>query len=139
PHNHVFNHVAVSVPDCDAAVNRYGKVFGFKRIRSGPKCPNAPIFKTYDSKLHKVTVAWLGTGNSVGFGVFEFMNPPHQLKPNFEYNRAGFFHIAATAPDVDAACKRAVEAGEGKEGETVDMGGGEKSMYLSIRGGMWWY
>ncbi|KAF2264731.1 hypothetical protein CC78DRAFT_532868 [Lojkania enalia] len=32
-HNHVVNHIAISVPDCDAAIEWYGKVFGFQRIR----------------------------------------------------------------------------------------------------------
>lgn len=93
--------------------------------------PSAPIFKIYNSKLHKVKVAWLGTGNSVGFEVFEFIDPPHIAKPEFEYNRSGFFHIAVTAPDVDAACQRAIDYGGKQVGETVDMGGGEKALYLS--------
>lgn len=93
--------------------------------------PDGPIFKIYDSKLQKVKVAWLGTGNSVGFEVFEFIDPPHQPKPDFEYCRSGFFHIAVTAPDVDAACRRAVEHGGKQVGETVNMGGDEKALYLS--------
>ncbi|KAF2468929.1 uncharacterized protein BDR25DRAFT_394690 [Lindgomyces ingoldianus] len=97
------------------------------------RCPssNAPIYKIYDCKMHKVKIAWLGTGNSVGFEVFEFIDPPHQPVPDFEYNRSGFFHIAVTAPDVEIACKRAVEAGGKQVGETVDMGGGERALYLS--------
>jgi catechol-2,3-dioxygenase len=78
-----------------------------------------------------VKVAWLGTGNSVGFEVFEFIDPLHEKKPDFEYNRSGFFHIAVTAPDVDEVCRRAVENGGYQVGETVDMGGGEKALYLS--------
>ncbi|KAF2111434.1 Glyoxalase/Bleomycin resistance protein/Dihydroxybiphenyl dioxygenase [Lophiotrema nucula] len=136
PHNHVFNHVAISVPDCDAAVDWYGKVFGFKRIRSDrmtdrASSPDAPIFKIYDNALHKVKIAWLGTGNSVGFEVFEFIDPGHKPKPDFEYNRSGFFHIAVTAPDPDAVCKLAVENGGKQVGETVSMGGEESALYLS--------
>ena len=33
---------------------------------------DAPIFKIYGEKLNKVKIAWLSTGNSVGFEVFEF-------------------------------------------------------------------
>ncbi|ORY15279.1 Glyoxalase/Bleomycin resistance protein/Dihydroxybiphenyl dioxygenase [Clohesyomyces aquaticus] len=136
PHNHVFNHVAISVPDCDAAVEWYGKVFGFKRIRTDrmtdrSTMSTAPIFKIYDSQLHKVKIAWLGTGNSVGFEVFEFIDPPHKPAPDFEYNRSGFFHIAVTAPDVKATCQRAVENGGKQVGETVEMGPTEKALYLS--------
>lgn len=101
------------------------------RMTERSSMPDGPIFKIYDSKLHKVKIAWLGTGNSVGFEVFEFIDPPHQPKPEFEYNRSGFFHIAVTAPDVDTACKRAVEYGGKQVGETVSVGGDEKALYLS--------
>ncbi|KAF2827924.1 Glyoxalase/Bleomycin resistance protein/Dihydroxybiphenyl dioxygenase [Ophiobolus disseminans] len=134
-HNHVFNHVAISVPDCDAAVAWYSTVFGFKRIRSDrttsrSSTPDAPIFKIYDNELHKVKIAWLGTGNSVGFEVFEFVDPPHEAAPEFEYARSGFFHIAVTSPDVDEAVKRVLENGGRQVGETVDMGE-ERAAYVS--------
>jgi len=92
---------------------------------------NSPIFKIYDSKLHKVKIAWLGTGNSVGFEVFEFIDPPHQPAPEFEYARSGFFHIAVTSPDVDGAVKRVLENGGKQVGETVSMGAEEKAAYVS--------
>jgi catechol-2,3-dioxygenase len=93
--------------------------------------PDGPIFKIYDSKLHKVKVAWLGTGNSVGFEIFEFIDPPHEPEPEFKYNRSGFFHIAVTAPDVDACVKRVIDNGGKQVGETVAMGGEEKAAYAS--------
>ncbi|KAH7139327.1 Glyoxalase/Bleomycin resistance protein/Dihydroxybiphenyl dioxygenase [Dendryphion nanum] len=135
-HNHVFNHVAISVADCDAAVEWYGRVFGFKRLRGDrmterTEMPDAPIFKIYDSKLHKVKVAWLGTGNSVGFEVFQFIDPGHEPKREFEYTRAGFFHIAVTTPDVDAMCKTVIENGGEQVGETVSMGGQERAAYVT--------
>ncbi|KAF2008027.1 Glyoxalase/Bleomycin resistance protein/Dihydroxybiphenyl dioxygenase [Amniculicola lignicola CBS 123094] len=134
-HNHVFNHVAISVADCDAAVEWYGKVFGFRRLRGDRMTErssdnSAPIFKIYDNKLQKVKVAWLGTGNSVGFEVFEFIEPQHEPKPDFEYAKSGFFHIAVTAPDPDATCKRAVEYGGKKIGETVAFGE-DSALYVS--------
>ncbi|KAF2735803.1 hypothetical protein EJ04DRAFT_511576 [Polyplosphaeria fusca] len=93
--------------------------------------PDGPIFKIYDEKLHKVKIAWLGTGNGVGFEVFEFIDPPHVPKPDFEYNKSGFFHIAVTTPDLDEAIKRVNEAGGKQVGETVGMGRGEKAAYVS--------
>jgi catechol-2,3-dioxygenase len=101
------------------------------RMTDKVSLPDGPIFKIYDSKLQKVKIAWLGTGNSVGFEVFEFIDPPHEPRPDFEYAKSGFFHIAVTAPDVDAACARAVEHGGKQLGETVSMGGEEKALYLS--------
>jgi hypothetical protein len=93
--------------------------------------PDAPLFKIYDSKLQKVKIAWLGTGNSVGFEVFEFIDPPFQPAPDFEYARSGFFHIAVTSPDVDGAVKRVLEHGGKQVGETVAMGPEDKAAYVS--------
>lgn len=93
--------------------------------------PDGPIFKIYDNKLHKVKVAWLGTGNSVGFEVFEFIDPPHVPKPDFEYNKAGFFHIAVTTPDIEEAVQRVKDSGGRQVGETVSMGKEEKAAYVS--------
>ncbi|KAF2808990.1 glyoxalase/bleomycin resistance protein/dioxygenase, partial [Mytilinidion resinicola] len=133
-HNHVFNHVAISVANCDEAVEWYSKVFGFRRIRNDrtttrTETPSGPIFKIYGGSLHAVKTAWLGTGNSVGFEVFEFIDPPHEPAPHFQYNRAGFFHIAVTAPDPDETCARAVREGGKQVGETIKMGA-EKALYL---------
>ncbi|CAO2652687.1 Nn.00g020980.m01.CDS01 [Neocucurbitaria sp. VM-36] len=136
-HNHAVNHIAISVSDCDKAVDWYGNVFGFKRIRGDrmtdrAETEDAPILKIYKSKLHKVKIAWLGTGNSVGFEVFEFIDPPHQPVREFEYARSGFFHIAVTSPDVDGAVTRVLESEGGSQiGQTVSMGGEEKAAYVS--------
>ena len=117
--------------------------------------PNAPLFKIYPSNLQKAKIAWMSCGNSVGFEVFEFVDPPHQPSPDFEYNRmppsyslrssigekandylgecvgAGFFHIAVTSPDPEDVLKRAVAQGGKQVGETVAMGPVEKALYLS--------
>lgn len=91
---------------------------------------DAQIFKIYDSKLHKVKIAWLGTGNSVGFEVFEFIDPPNQPFPDFQYAKTGFFHIAVTSPDVEAAVKRVLENGGDQVGETVSMGLEDQAAYV---------
>jgi hypothetical protein len=103
------------------------------RMTKRTEMPDGPIFKIYGNKLQKVKVAFLSTGNSVGFELFEFIDPPHQPKSNddFEYQRSGFFHIAVTAPDVDEALRVAVENGGKQIGETVDVGDGEKALYVS--------
>jgi hypothetical protein len=120
------------------------------RMTEKSETPNAPLFQIYPSNLQKAKIAWMSCGNSVGFEVFEFIDPPHQPKSEFEYNRksylplqgeqallttmikgAGFFHIAVTSPDPEEACKRAVAEGGKQVGETVSMGPVEKALYLS--------
>jgi catechol 2,3-dioxygenase-like lactoylglutathione lyase family enzyme len=128
-HNHVINHIAISVPDLDAAVEWYATIFGFKKIRSNrvtdrTLTSDAPIFRIYGDTLQKVKIAFLGTGNSVGFEIFQFIDPAHQActTEEFEYMRGGVFHICVTTPDVEDAIRRVKEK-EGRQiGETVDLG-----------------
>jgi hypothetical protein len=155
--------------------------------------PNIPIYKIYGPTLQTVKVAFLSTGNGVGFEIFEFIDPPHVRDPvactsnidtntntsptaqeipstqkqtegigsstlqkqndhrnehehrhteekqeekdelKFDYNRAGFFHIAITAPDVDAAISHAISHGAKQIGETVNVGveGKQRAAYVS--------
>ncbi|KAF2419705.1 Glyoxalase/Bleomycin resistance protein/Dihydroxybiphenyl dioxygenase [Tothia fuscella] len=134
--NFVFNHVAISVPDCDKACDWYQKVFGFRKIRSDRTTERAvdgaeaPIFKIYGDTLQKVKSAWLACGNGVGFEIFEFIDPKTIVpKPSFEYTRGGFFHIAVTTPDPDATAKMVIENGGKQIGVTVEMYG-EKALYV---------
>ena len=125
PHNRVLNHIALHVPDLDAAVTFYTTLFGFKRLRTLPVCcdrgtdPCAPIFRVYDARLHKVKLAFLTTGSGVGFELFQFVDPPMSEQASFDYTRGGVFHLAVTDPDPDALCERVVGAGGRKIGETI--------------------
>ncbi|KAF2494582.1 Glyoxalase/Bleomycin resistance protein/Dihydroxybiphenyl dioxygenase [Lophium mytilinum] len=125
PFNRVLNHIALHVPDLDAAITFYTRVLGFRKLQNLPRCtdrstdPSAPIFRIYDSRLHKVKVAFLATGNSVGFELFQFIDPPMSAPASFDYTRGGVFHFAVTDPDPEALCARVVAAGGRKIGETV--------------------
>ncbi|KAF2732630.1 Glyoxalase/Bleomycin resistance protein/Dihydroxybiphenyl dioxygenase [Polyplosphaeria fusca] len=128
PHNRVLNHIALHVPDLDAAIHWYTTIFGFRPLRSTPVCsdrsttPSAPIFRVYGSSLHKVKVAFLSTGNGVGFELFQFIDPPMSTPASFDYTRGGVFHVAVTDPDPEALCERVVANGGKKIGETVTPG-----------------
>jgi catechol 2,3-dioxygenase-like lactoylglutathione lyase family enzyme len=124
PHNRVINHIALHVPDLEAAVTWYTTIFGFTPLRTPICCdrsisPDAPIFRVYDSKLHKVKLAFLSTGNGIGFELFQFIDPPMSIPAAFDYTRGGVFHVAVTDPDPEALCERVVQAGGKKIGETV--------------------
>lgn len=131
----MFNHVGISVPDCDKAVEFYQEVFGFHKIRSdrvssrAEDGSDAPIFKIYDNKLQKVKIAWLASGNGVGLEIFEFIDPPFKKPDHFDYTRGGFFHIAVTAANPGDTAKKAIALGGKQQGETVSMYG-EKALYL---------
>lgn len=113
-----INHIAVSVTDLDKAVKWYKEVFGFTVV-------NGPIeFEADDSSLgiaardihgpnfRKMRMAWLSSGNQVGFEMFEYIDPKAERRiDNFEYWKSGFFHICVTDPNIEELCKRISDSG----------------------------
>lgn len=97
------------------------RTFHIKRSET----PSAAIFSIYGDSLNEVKLAYMATGNGVGFEVFQFIDPP--FKPNetdFEYNRGGFFHICVTDENPVALAERIVQAGGGRIGTAVRVAGG---------------
>ena len=121
----MVNHIAVAVPDCEAAIEWYTNILGFRKLRKSiqimdrAKNPNANLFRIYGDKVNKAKVAFLTTGNGVGFELFEFIDPKMEHGATFDITRGGFFHIAVTAPDPDSLCEKVIAAGGSKMGETV--------------------
>lgn len=113
-----INHIAVSVTGLDKAVKWYKKVFGFTVV-------NGPVeFEADDSSLgiaardihgpnfRKMRMAWLSSGNQVGFEMFEYIDPKAERRiDNFEYWKSGFFHICVTDPNIEELCKRISDSG----------------------------
>lgn len=126
-----INHITVSVNDIDTVVKWYTDVLGFGLISDGimhikrSNNPSSPIFRIYRDSLREVKLAYIATGNSVSFKVFQFIDPAFQ--PNaqsFKYNRAGFFHIYVTNSDPDALAETVVRRGSRRQGVTCKIAGG---------------
>jgi hypothetical protein len=66
-----------------------------------------------------VKVAFLTTGNSVGFELFQFIDPPMSVPASFDYTRGGVFHLAVTDNDPEEMCRKVIAAGGKKIGATV--------------------
>ncbi|KAK3669290.1 hypothetical protein LTR78_010828 [Recurvomyces mirabilis] len=136
-HNRVINHIAVSVPDVAKAVDWYKDIFGFQLIGNTihhvkrSDTPDAAIFFIYPSSLNEVKIAYMSTGNGVGFELFEFLDPKSYTAENtFEYHRGGFFHACVTDADPDGLADKVVAAGGKRIGQTVDpTGAGVKCLY----------
>ncbi|KAK5175542.1 uncharacterized protein LTR77_000681 [Saxophila tyrrhenica] len=142
--NLVFNHIGISVKSVDKAADRHSKPFGFRRITNDASADrstdgsDSPLFRVYGDKLQKVKIAFLATGNGVGFKIFEFIDPPvrdaEEIKKEWsieqQYQRGGYFHIAVTAPDPDAVAEKAFEDGAVRVGETIELFDGDKALYL---------
>ncbi len=106
---HCFNHVGVSVPDINAAIAWYQKLFGFTLIAEPAEVlPDGSHFGNLSSNIcgdryRGMKIAHMVTGDGSGFELFEFIGPaPERRADTMEYWKNGFFHIAITAPDVPA-------------------------------------
>ncbi|CAK7222155.1 hypothetical protein SBRCBS47491_004773 [Sporothrix bragantina] len=126
------NHIGISVPDVDKAADWYTSVLGFHELRAR-SCteratnPEGGIFQIYPASLQKVRMAYLSAGNGVGIELFQFGESAMAAddKANFEknYARGGYFHIAATVPDLDSAIEKVVANGGRQIGKTVPIFG----------------
>ena len=121
----VINHIAVSVPNLDQAIKWYKDVLGFTMV-AGPVefvADDSLICRalrdTHGPDLKKMRADWLGSGNQVGFEIFEYIEPKAQRrKENFEYWKSGFTHICITDPNIENLCKRISETG-GKQRSNI--------------------
>src|SRR5919197_6160302 len=75
----VINHIAVSVPDLDQAIKWYKEVLGFNMI-AGPvefvaddSLTGKAVRDIHGPDLKKMRMAWLSSGNQVGFEIFEYI------------------------------------------------------------------
>ncbi|MGC2684935.1 MAG: VOC family protein [Candidatus Nitrosopolaris sp.] len=121
----IINHVAVSVPDLDLAVNWYKEVFGFTLVREpiefvpDDTLKGMAVKDIHGPSLKKVRMVWLSSANQVGFEIFEYIEPKAEKRTdNFEYWKSGFTHICITDPDIEGLCKKISETG-GKQRSKV--------------------
>ena len=101
----IVNHITVSVQDLDHAIKWYKEVFGFTLVR-GPvelladdSLARRAVRDIHGPDLKKMRMAWLSSGNQIGFEIFEYVEPKAQRhQDNFEYWKSGFTHICITDP-----------------------------------------
>ncbi|KAG8632078.1 hypothetical protein KVT40_001218 [Elsinoe batatas] len=135
----VLNHIAVSVPSVTDAVAFYRDILGFQLIGDVTHhikrhdAPDAAIFAIYPSSLNEVKIAYMSTGNGVGFEMFEFVDPKsYTPAETFEYHRGGFFHACVTDADPEGLAEKVVAAGGKRIGSSVDLlGKGIKCLYTA--------
>jgi catechol 2,3-dioxygenase-like lactoylglutathione lyase family enzyme len=110
-----INHVGVTVPDIDCAIDWYESVMGFRLIfrrlmEYRPQIPEVrEIFGPLFARAHQ---AHLLSGNGVGIELFQFLDPPVEPpSDNFRYWQTGIFHICVTDPDLEGLVERIVAGG----------------------------
>jgi hypothetical protein len=69
--------------------------------------------------LKKMRMAWLSSGDQIGFKIFEYVEPKAQrCQDNFEYWKSGFTHICITDPNIEDLCSR-ISGNGGKQRSKV--------------------
>ncbi|KAF9887857.1 hypothetical protein FE257_009517 [Aspergillus nanangensis] len=134
-HPRPINHVAVSVRDITAVVDWYSQHMGFQLIGTithlkRSATPTAAIFQIYLANLNEVKIAYMTTGNGVGFEVFQFVDPAPVASDSFEYNRCGFFHICVTDANPTKLAQTVIQAGGRQIGIMTNIAGNE-CLYLA--------
>lgn len=122
---HCINHVGVSVPDIEAAIDWYRRLFGFVLI-GGPAevRPDGSHFGNLSSDIcgpryGGMKIAHMVAGDGTGFELFEFLEPrPERREDTMEYWKNGFFHIGITDPDVERKVAE-IEAAGGRRRSQV--------------------
>ncbi len=110
-----FNHIGLSVPDIDAAIDWYATVMGFRLIfrRVLEYRPEVPeVREIFGERLQRAHQAHLLTANGVGIELFQFVDPPATAPDeNFRYWQTGVFHLCVTDPDLEGLVARIVGNG----------------------------
>lgn len=78
-------------------------------------------------------MAYMATGNGVGFEIFEFIDPKPQPAELFQHERKGSFHLCVMDPSPDELADKVKADGGRQTGKTVDpSGNGDiRCLYLS--------
>ena len=92
--------------------------------------------RIYGNELRKVKVIFMSTGNSIGFELFQFTDPPVR-KPDLgkwtleeQYQRGGVFHMCFTVPDPDQKCEECCADGAARIGVTLPGFKGGSGLYF---------
>lgn len=114
-----LGHVAISIPDLDAAMEWYQDVLGLKQI--------TPIGEVFVSKgghfadqlravfgpeLEHMRVGHLEAANGAAIELFQFIEPAYRPpEDNFDYLRGGLYHLCFTDPDVGGLSQKIIDSG----------------------------
>jgi catechol 2,3-dioxygenase-like lactoylglutathione lyase family enzyme len=109
------NHIGITVPDIDKAIDWYTSVMGFRLIfrrlmQYQPQIPE--VREIFGPRFVRALQAHLLSANGVGFELFQFVDPPvSEPDERFRYWQTGVFHICVTDPDLEGLVARIVSRG----------------------------
>jgi catechol 2,3-dioxygenase-like lactoylglutathione lyase family enzyme len=113
-----FGHIALTVPDVDAAIEWYSDLFGFQKIAGPDIVEKGPgqfwdvVEDVFGPRLEKFRLAHLRSANGVALELFEFIAPAYEPpEENFAYWRGGFNHVCVVDPDIEGLVERIQDRG----------------------------
>lgn len=116
-----INHLGLTVPDIEAAIEFYTEVLGFTVISEPAEVPPdsghfADLFVDIINEYDGVRQAHLESANGVGFELFEYAGSDEleNARPDLEENwqaAPGIHHFAVTHPNIEELIERVEEAG----------------------------
>jgi catechol-2,3-dioxygenase len=137
--NHkAINHIGLSVPDLERAVDWYQTVLGFK-VLMGPyevtltdSYASRMLKNFFGPELKKLRMVHMSMGNDIGLEMFEFIEP--QSKPpkkRFNYTTPGFYHICVTDTNIESLVNKILEHGGTQISQIWEIfkGSGLKAVY----------
>ena len=110
-----INHIGMTVPDIERAIDWYARVMGFRLIfrRTLEYRPEVPeVREIFGERMRRAYQAHLLSANGVGLELFQFVDPPVEAPANgFAWHETGVFHLCVTDPDIDGLVARIVANG----------------------------
>jgi catechol 2,3-dioxygenase-like lactoylglutathione lyase family enzyme len=115
-----MSHVAITVPDIDAAFAWYRDVLGCYVIANPSKAHDDDsnlgnvVKDIFGEEFGGLKLAHLSTADGVGIELFQFIKPKTYVPDNtFDYACTGIFHICIIAADIETTATQ-IEANGGK-------------------------
>lgn len=113
-----INHIAISVPDLEKAINWYQEVMGFTIVRGPAKLTfddiqvGKALKNIFGSQFKSLRIVWMSSANNVGIELFQFIQP-EQLprKKQLEYWEGGVIHIAITERNIEDLLSKVTKSG----------------------------
>lgn len=125
-------HVGITVTDLDRAVGWYCRVLGFEPIGGAAEIDvsdghaGAMAADVFGPSLQGFRLAHLASANGTALELFEFVAPRGEPRPDdFEYWRAGPFHVCVVAPDIEGTVGRIAASGGRRRSRIWQMFSGE--------------
>jgi catechol 2,3-dioxygenase-like lactoylglutathione lyase family enzyme len=124
-------HVAITVPDLDAAVDWYEAALGLRRLpgrveadaAAGEQMRSA-MAEIYDERCQQARIAFLVDGAAVAIELFEFNRAGDWEQPrDWVYDRAGISHVGLLVADPAATAERIVAHGGRRRTRVMSAGG----------------